>query len=249
MLTGNEWKFKHCEFFTSVGFGRWHAGGRQNGSPRCAAVEVLGVLAPIAANEREIPSLQDRCWCAVGRRESFFKSPSVPRAPTGLLAALGGRWAFWGHLGAPWSSSRRLAATTRAGTSVEKTSPPVVLVPRHNRANSRDGHSYLFLPRSQWKFHNTFMTLDAPQWPECAGPEVKEAGGKKMIDSEPAKSTRWNGAEQLFSAAKAYGIRCCFANPGTSDDRTPWGVFDSTSFVHILRSFPSSSSTRSRPTA
>ncbi len=95
MLTGNEWKFKHCEFFTSVGFGRWHAGGRQNGSPRCAAVEVLGVLAPIAANEREIPSLQDRCWCAVGRRESFFKSPSVPRAPTGLLAALGGR----GHCG------------------------------------------------------------------------------------------------------------------------------------------------------
>lgn len=157
--------------------------------------------------------------------------------------------ALWGHLGAPWSSSRRLAATTRAGTSVEKTSPPVVLMPRHNRANSRDGHSYLFLPRSQWKFHNTFMTLDAPQWPECAGPEVKEAGGKKMIDSEPAKSTRWNGAEQLFSAAKAYGIRCCFANPGTSDDRTPWGVFDSTSFVHILRSFPSSSSTRSRPTA
>jgi hypothetical protein len=160
-----------------------------------------------------------------------------------------GQGALWGHLGAPRSSSRCLAATTRAGTSVEKKSPPVVLVPRHNRANSRDGHSYLFLPRSQWKFHNTFMTLDAPQWPECAGPEVKEAGGKKMIDSEPAKSTRWNGAEQLFSAAKAYGIRCCFANPGTSDDRTPWGVFDSTSFVHILRSFPSSSSTRSRPTA
>jgi hypothetical protein len=89
-----------------IGFGRWHAGGRQNGSPRCAAVEVLGVLAPIAADEREIPSLQDRCWCAVGRRGSFFKSPSVPRAPTGLLAALGGRGhcggivgALWGHCG------------------------------------------------------------------------------------------------------------------------------------------------------
>lgn len=167
-----------------------------------------------------------------------------------------GSWLHWGaggHFGGiparlslhPDVSPLRHVPAHRS----KKHRPPSSLVPRHNRANSRDGHSYLFLPRSQWKFHNTFMTLDAPQWPECAGPEVKEAGGKKMIDSEPAKSTRWNGAEQLFSAAKAYGIRCCFANPGTSDDRTPWGVFDSTSFVHILRSFPSSSSTRSRPTA
>ncbi len=63
------------------------------------------------------------------------------------------------------------------------------------------------------------MTLDAPQWPEQAETGVKEARQKKMIDSsEPAKATRWNGAEQLFSAAKAYGIRCCFANPGASDD-------------------------------
>ena len=176
-----------------------------------------------------------------------------PACPNRALGCIGGQGALWGHCGGisarlglhPDVSPLRHVPAHR----LKKHRPPVVLVPRHNRANSRDGHSYLFLPRSQWKFHNTFMTLDAPQWPECAGPEVKEAGGKKMIDSEPAKSTRWNGAEQLFSAAKAYGIRCCFANPGTSDDRTPWGVFDSTSFVHILRSFPSSSSTRSRPTA
>lgn len=62
------------------------------------------------------------------------------------------------------------------------------------------------------------MTLDAPQWPEDAEPGVKEARQKELIDSsERANTPRWNGAEQLFYAAKAYGIRCCFANPGASD--------------------------------
>jgi hypothetical protein len=41
----------------------------------------------------------------------------------------------------------------------------------------------------------------------------------KEVDVRSQKATQdeWNGAEQLFQAAKDYGITTCFANPGALD--------------------------------
>ena len=36
----------------------------------------------------------------------------------------------------------------------------------------------------------------------------------KMKENTKSGQTIWNGAEQLFQAAKDYGITICFANPG-----------------------------------
>ena len=60
------------------------------------------------------------------------------------------------------------------------------------------------------------MTLDAPQWPSHVDPvETSATKVKDGVIVDKMDKATWNGAEQLFSAAKAYGIRCCFANPGT----------------------------------
>lgn len=35
-----------------------------------------------------------------------------------------------------------------------------------------------------------------------------------VVRAQKATQDEWNGAEQLFQAAKDYGISVCFANPG-----------------------------------
>jgi hypothetical protein len=52
------------------------------------------------------------------------------------------------------------------------------------------------------------MTLQAPQW----GGELTANGPGTATD--PPKTSIRNGAEFLFLAARDYGIRVCFANPG-----------------------------------
>ena len=69
---------------------------------------------------------------------------------------------------------------------------------------------------------STYMTLDAPQWPTHGQPAAMNATKvKEGVIVENGNKVTWNGAEQLFAAAKAYGIRCCFANPGTSNGDSP----------------------------
>lgn len=66
------------------------------------------------------------------------------------------------------------------------------------------------------------MTLAAPQWGALTDTQPSEpktldteatAGKKSAMKSEKPAVTI-NGAEQLFLAARDYGVRVCFANPG-----------------------------------
>lgn len=48
-----------------------------------------------------------------------------------------------------------------------------------------------------------------------AVPETKLVPLVEMKETTNSGQPVWNGAEQLFQAAKDYGITVCFANPGT----------------------------------
>lgn len=46
------------------------------------------------------------------------------------------------------------------------------------------------------------------------GTGIESVPPVKMKENTKSGQTIWNGAEQLFQAAKDYGITICFANPG-----------------------------------